>query len=81
MRDGNGQQLAYVYFEGESGGGKIIGAGRGEMDCRKYRETAGAIESPSDVEDAMSAVERQQHRQVSLPRMGHEQVVIVVRNM
>jgi hypothetical protein len=30
-------------------GDEIIGAGRGEKDCRKYRETARAIEPPSDV--------------------------------
>jgi hypothetical protein len=51
VRDRSGQALAYVYFENEPGraiGGKIIGAGRGETDCRKYRETAGAIEPPSD---------------------------------
>jgi hypothetical protein len=29
-------------------GGKIAGAGRGETDCYKYRETARAIEPPSE---------------------------------
>ena len=52
VRDQNGQALAYVYFEDEPGrrsAAKIIGAGRGEVDCRKYRKTAGAIGPPSDV--------------------------------
>jgi len=43
-------------FRGRAGaeiGGKIIGAARGETDCRKYRETAGAIEPPSDVGSSM----------------------------
>jgi len=38
-RDGNGQPLAYVYFEDEPGiSGKITNQRRGETDCRKYRE-------------------------------------------
>jgi hypothetical protein len=56
VKDGAGQKLAYVYFEDEPGrriGGKIIGAGRGETDCVQYRETARAIEPPSDVGLAM----------------------------
>jgi hypothetical protein len=55
VRDHNGQQLAYVYFKEEPGqiGGKIIGAGSGEKDCRKYGETARAIEPLSDMGSAM----------------------------
>ena len=56
VRDHNGQALAYVYFEDEPGreiGGEIIGAGRGETNCRKYRETAGATRPPSDVGSAV----------------------------
>ena len=57
VRDGNGQQLAYVYFEDEPGrrsAAKLLERDRGETDCRKYRETAGAIEPPSDLGSAMS---------------------------
>ena len=54
VRDADGQQLAYVYFEDEPEiGGEIIGAGRGETNCRKYRETAGATRPPSDVGSAV----------------------------
>jgi hypothetical protein len=52
VRDHDGQQLAYVYFEDESGrrsAAKLLERGRGKTDCYKYRETARAIEPPSDV--------------------------------
>jgi hypothetical protein len=44
VRDHNGQQLAYVYFEDEPGrrsAAKLLT--REEADCVQYREAAGAV--------------------------------------
>ncbi len=46
MRDHNGQQLAYIYFEDEPGwrsAAKLLTRDETRADCREYRETAGAI--------------------------------------
>jgi hypothetical protein len=66
VKDHDGQNLAYVYFEDEPGriGGEIIGSGRSETDRRQHCEIAGAIRASSDVGSAMktSAAHTQQSR-------------------
>jgi hypothetical protein len=45
VRDADGQQLAYVYYESEPGplSGKVSQRGRGAADCQQHRQAAGAI--------------------------------------
>ena len=45
-RDHNGQQLAYIYFEGEPGrrsAAKRLTKGRGAADRGEYRQAAGVV--------------------------------------